>query len=147
MLTEDISIKKEIDIRTEKARATFWKHKELLRRNINIDTKKRILRCYVFSVFNYGCETWTFTKTVMDKIKSFEMWCYRRILRISWREHKTNKEVLQTADVTERLLDQLIKRKMRYAGHVIRGSSGHLLQLALEGRIDARRGRGRPKRS
>ena len=147
MLTEDVSTKKEIDIRTEKARAAFWKHKELLRRNVNIETKKRILKCYVFSVLNYGCETWTFTKAVKDKIRSFEMWCYRRILRISWKEHKTNKEVLHTVVVKERLLEQLIKRKMRYAGHVIRGSSGHLLQLALEGRIEGRRGRGRPKRS
>ncbi|GFS15267.1 endonuclease-reverse transcriptase [Elysia marginata] len=75
------------------------------------------------------------------------MWCYRRVLRISWKEYKTNEEVLQAADVTERLLDQLIKRKLRYAGHVIRGSSGHLLQLALKSRIEGRRGIGRPERS
>ncbi|GFS20744.1 endonuclease-reverse transcriptase [Elysia marginata] len=107
-------MKKEIDIRTEIASAKFWKLKELLRRNINIDTKKRVLQCYVFSVFNYGCETWTFTKAVEDKRKSFEMWWYKRVLRISWEELKTNEEVLQAADVTGRLLvlDQLIKRKL-----------------------------------
>ncbi|GFR69741.1 endonuclease-reverse transcriptase [Elysia marginata] len=99
--TEDVSMKKETDIRTEKASAKFWKHKELLRRTMNIDTKKRILRCYVFSVFNYECETQTFTKAVKDKIKSFEMWCYRRVVRISWKEHKTNEDVLQAASVTE----------------------------------------------
>ncbi|GFR87694.1 eukaryotic translation initiation factor 3 subunit F [Elysia marginata] len=73
------------------------------------------------------------------------MWCYRRVLRISWTEHKTNEEVLQAADVTERLLDQLIKRKLRHAGHVMRrsGRLGHLLQLVLEGKSV----RGRPKRS
>ncbi|GFS05426.1 UDP-glucuronosyltransferase 2A1-like [Elysia marginata] len=75
------------------------------------------------------------------------MECYRRVLRISWKEHKTNKEVLQAAIVTERLLDQLIKRKLRYAGHVIRWSSGHHWQQALEDRIESRRGRARPKRS
>ncbi|GFR67453.1 endonuclease-reverse transcriptase [Elysia marginata] len=90
ILTEDVLMKKEIDIRTEKARTKFWKDKELLRRNINIDTKKRILRCYFFSVFKYGYETLTFTKAVKDKIKSFEMWCYRIVLRISWTEHNTN---------------------------------------------------------
>ncbi|GFS07280.1 endonuclease-reverse transcriptase [Elysia marginata] len=140
-------MKKEIAIRTEKTRAKFWKHKELLGRNINIDTKKRILQCYVFSVFNYGCQTWTFTKSAKDKIKSFEMWCYRRDLGISWKEHKTNKEVLEATDVTEKLLDQLIERKLRLTGHVIRGSWGHLLHLALEGGNEGRRGRGRPKRS
>ncbi|GFS15483.1 RNA-directed DNA polymerase from mobile element jockey-like [Elysia marginata] len=93
----------------------------------NIDTKKRILQYYVFSVFISGCETWTFTKAVKDRIKSFEIWCLGRVLRISWKNHETNEGVLQSADVTKRLLDQLIKKKLRCAGHVIRESSGHLL--------------------
>ncbi|GFS00438.1 endonuclease-reverse transcriptase [Elysia marginata] len=67
------------------------------------------------------------------------MWCYRRVLRRSWKEHKTNEEVLQAADVTERLLDHLV---LCYAGHVIRECSGHLLQPAVEGR----RGRGCPSK-
>ncbi|GFR73136.1 endonuclease-reverse transcriptase [Elysia marginata] len=133
ILKEDVSMKKEIDIRTEKARTKFWKLKELHRRNIKIDTKKRILQCYVFSAFNYGCETWTFTKAVKDKTKSFEMQCYRRVLRISWKEHKTNEEVLQAADVTERLLDQLIERKLRYTGHVIKGKLGTSFAASLGG--------------
>ncbi|GFR60798.1 endonuclease-reverse transcriptase [Elysia marginata] len=137
MLTEDVPMRREIDIRTEKARAKFWKLKELLRGNINIDTKKRILQCYVFLVCNYGCKTWTFTKAFKDKIKSFEMWCNGRVLRISWKEHMVNEEVLQAADVTGRQLDQLINRKLHYAGHVIIGSSGHLLQLALESKLRA----------
>ncbi|GFR85170.1 endonuclease-reverse transcriptase [Elysia marginata] len=64
------------------------------------------------------------TVVYCDKVKSFDMWCYRRVLRISWKEHKTNEEVglLQAADVTERLLDQLIKKKLRYAGYVIGGA-------------------------
>ncbi|GFS09799.1 endonuclease-reverse transcriptase [Elysia marginata] len=73
------------------------------------------------------------------------MRCYRRVLRISWKEHKTNKEVLQAADVTERLLDQLIKRKLRYASHVIREGSENLLLLDLKGRIEGRRGRPRER--
>ncbi|GFS21413.1 Gypsy retrotransposon integrase-like protein 1 [Elysia marginata] len=74
-----------------------------------------------------------------DKLRQLE------VLRISWKEHKINKEV-QAADVKERLIDQLIKRKLRYVGHVIRESSRHLLQLALECRIKGRRGRERPER-
>ncbi|GFS18250.1 endonuclease-reverse transcriptase [Elysia marginata] len=85
-------------------------------------------------------------------IKLSPLKCGATVLRTSWKEHKTNEEVLglQAADVTGltgRLLDQLMKRKLRHAGQVIRGSSGHLLQLALEGRIEGRRGRGRLKRS
>ncbi|GFR94040.1 UDP-glucuronosyltransferase 2A1-like [Elysia marginata] len=76
------------------------------------------------------------------------MWCYSTVLRKSWKEHKTNEEVLTlpAANVTERLLEQLIEKKLRCAGHVIRGCSGHLLQLALVCRIEVRRGRERPNR-
>ncbi|GFS04839.1 eukaryotic translation initiation factor 3 subunit F [Elysia marginata] len=74
------------------------------------------------------------------------MWCYRRLLKVPWTEKKTNKE-LQMADVGERLLQQIMKRKLRYAGHIIRGSSEPLLQLSLEGKIEGNRGQGRPGRN
>ncbi|GFR60235.1 endonuclease-reverse transcriptase [Elysia marginata] len=75
------------------------------------------------------------------------MWCYRRLLKDPWTEKKTNKEVIQMADVGERLLQQLIKRKLRYAGHIMRGSSGPLLQLSLDGKIEGNRGQGRSRRN
>ncbi|GFS22816.1 endonuclease-reverse transcriptase [Elysia marginata] len=56
MITEYVATLKEVQIRTQKARQKFWENKELLRRNIGLNTKKRILACYIFSVFNYGCE-------------------------------------------------------------------------------------------
>ncbi|GFS25833.1 2-aminoethylphosphonate--pyruvate transaminase [Elysia marginata] len=68
------------------------------------------------------------------------MWCYRRLLKIPWTEKKTNKDIIQMADVGERLLQQLMKRKLRYAGQIMRGSSGPLLQLSLEGKIERKRG-------
>ncbi|GFR66284.1 endonuclease-reverse transcriptase [Elysia marginata] len=84
MITEDDAILKEVQIRIEKTRQKFWENKELLQRNdgLNNNTKKRILACYIFSVFNYGCEAWTYSKTVQKKIQTFEMWCYRRLLKV-----------------------------------------------------------------
>ena len=67
--------------------------------------------------------------------------------RLSWKEHQKNEDILMKVNVKERLTQQLAKRKLRYAGHIIRGSSGPLLNLALEGRINGKRGRGRPRRS
>ncbi|GFR82201.1 endonuclease-reverse transcriptase [Elysia marginata] len=75
------------------------------------------------------------------------MWCYRRLLKVPWPEKKTDKEITQMANVGERLLQQLMKRKLRYAGHIIRGSSGPLLQLSLEGKIEGKKGQGRPRRN
>ncbi|GFR58208.1 endonuclease-reverse transcriptase [Elysia marginata] len=106
--------------------------------NQRIHLKKHMSK---HTVFNYGCEAWTYSKTVQKKIQTFEMWCFRRLLKVPWTEKKTNKEILQMADVGERLLQQLMKRKLRYAGHIMRGSSGPLLQLCLEGKSKGRENR------
>ncbi|GFS00017.1 endonuclease-reverse transcriptase [Elysia marginata] len=129
MITEDVAILNEVQIWIEKTRQKFWENKEQLRRTVGLNTKKRILACYIFSiVFNYGCEAWTYSKTVQKKIQTFEMWCYRRLFKVPRTEKKTNKGIIQMADVDERLLQQLMERKLRYAGHIMRDSSGSLLQ-------------------
>ncbi|GFS24879.1 endonuclease-reverse transcriptase [Elysia marginata] len=86
MITKIVATLKELQIRIEKTRQKFWESQELLRRNVCLNTKKRILTCYVFRVFNYGCEAWTYSKTVQKKIQTFEMWCYRRLLKVPWAE-------------------------------------------------------------
>ncbi|GFR71434.1 eukaryotic translation initiation factor 3 subunit F [Elysia marginata] len=75
------------------------------------------------------------------------MWCYMRPFKVPWAEKKTNKESIQMADVGKRLLQQLMKRKLSYAGQIMRGSSGPLLQLSLEGKIEKKRVQGRPRRN
>ncbi|GFS00307.1 eukaryotic translation initiation factor 3 subunit F [Elysia marginata] len=75
------------------------------------------------------------------------MWCYRRLLKVSWTEQKNNKEIIQMADVGERLLQQLIKREVGNAGRIMRGSSGPLLQISLKGKIEGKRGQRRPRRN
>ncbi|GFR89570.1 endonuclease-reverse transcriptase [Elysia marginata] len=145
MITEDVATLKEVQIR--KTRQKFWENKELLRRNVGLNTKKRILACYIFSVFNYDCKAWTYSKTVQKKIQKFDMWCYRRLLNVPWTEKKTNNEIIKIVGVGEKRLQQLMKRKLRYAGHIMRGSSGPLLQLSLEGKIERKRGHGRPRRN
>ncbi|GFR83413.1 endonuclease-reverse transcriptase [Elysia marginata] len=91
MITENVATLKEVQIRTEKTRQNFWEDKKLLQRNI--DTKKRILACYVCSVFNYGCEAWSYFKTVQKEIHTFKVYCYRRLLKVPWTEKKNDKEV------------------------------------------------------
>ena len=76
------------------AKAAFWQNKELMRRNIRFKTKLNILNTYVFSVVNYGCESWTWNTAMYKKVDAFEMWCYRRILKINWFDGVTNAEVL-----------------------------------------------------
>ncbi len=119
--------KTEVANRINQAKIAFWKKATILRSNISIKTRIRILMCYVFSVVSYGCETWTYSKAIDHKINAFEMWCYRRMLRISWTSHTTNIDVLQKIGVKETtMLNNLKNRKWSYAGQ---------------------RGRGRPRRT
>ena len=79
-------------------------------------------------------DTWTFSNTVIEKINAMEMWCYRRILKTSWKEMISNEKVLDMIGRRKSSLQELIKRKMRFAGHIMRGSSGLLPRLVLEGK-------------
>lgn len=146
-ITEDGKCEKDIQARIGQAKDAFWKQKELLRSNLKLGIKVRILQTYVFSICSYACETWTLNASVKRRINAFEMWCYRRILRISWKDRRSNAEVLQKMKTKRRLLPTIVKRKLQFAGHILRGSGGLLSTAALEGRINGRRGRGRPRRN
>ena len=79
------------------------------------------------------------------KVDAFEMWCYRRMLKISWKDKVSNKEVLQKIQCQMHFLKQMQKRKMEYAGHVLRGSSGYTHLCILEGKVAGKRPVGRPR--
>ena len=103
------------------------------------------LETVVFPTALYGCEAWTINNTDAKRITSFEMKCYRKILRISWMEKVTNKEVLSRLDLKTTMLLQKAKTLiLKYFGHIKRHET--LERNILEDRIDGRRGRGRPTR-
>ena len=92
--------------------------------HVRFGTKKKIIDCYVFSVLNYECESWAWNKAMSKKVNAFEMWCYRRMLKISWKDRITNVEVLQRMHTSLHFMSNMQKRKLKYTGHVMRGSSG-----------------------
>ena len=107
--------------------------------------KLRVLETVVFPTALYGCEAWTINNTDAKRMTSFEMKCYREILKISWMEKVTNKEVLSRLDMKTTVLLQKAKTpKLKYFGHIKRHET--LERHILEVRIDGRRGRGRPTR-
>jgi len=83
-ITEDGKCEMDIKTRIGMAKDAFWKHTELLRGNINLQTKKRMLNCYVYPVARYACESWTLNDDLSRRINSFEQWCYRRMMKIKW---------------------------------------------------------------
>ena len=103
------------------------------------------LKACIFPVTIYGCEAWTISKTDEKKITSFEMKCYRKILRISWTERKTNASVLEQLGLkAPQLLNLTKKQKLLYFGHIKRHNT--LEKLFFEGTCEDRRGRGRPRK-
>ncbi|KAI5728841.1 hypothetical protein M8J77_021978 [Diaphorina citri] len=139
----DDEIKRRIAI----AKTSFWRHKEIMRRNISRKTKLRLLQTYIFSVMSYGCESWTLKEETSRRINSFENWCYRRMLKVSWRDRITNCEILRRMGKTHfEWLNIIRERKIKFAGHVLRGSSGELMLDVMECNMEGTRGRGRPRR-
>ena len=118
--------------------APLWKSQ-------STELKWRTLKACIFPVAIYGCEAWTISKIDEKKINSFEMKCYRKILRISWTERKTNASVLEQLGLkAPQLLNLIKKQKLSYFGDIKRHN--RLEKLFLEGTCEGRRGRGRPRK-
>ena len=111
MATEDGKCDKEIKRRIGIARSAFESMAKILTSRNSIELRSRIAKCYIWSTLLYGAETWTLTKVTSDKLEAFEMWLYRRMLRISWKEHKTNREVLHKMKTKRSLFNTIKKRK------------------------------------
>ena len=93
LITEEGRCDREIRRRIEIARAAFIKMKNILTsRKIKIETRKRLIRCYILSTFLYASETWTIHKDSWNKIEAFEMWLLRKMMKISYTAHKSNLE-------------------------------------------------------
>ena len=143
MITEDGRCETEIRRRLEIARTNFMNMKNLLTaRVLRLATRKKLIRCYILSTLLYASETWAINQIMMEKIEAFEMWIWRRCLKISYTEHKTNIEVLQEVGENRKLKKEIIKRKLQYFGHLIRKDG--IQKKLLDAEVEGKRGRGRP---
>lgn len=135
----------EIKCRIGKAKTTFNKMSAIFKsHNLSLETKIRHLRCYVFSVLLYGVESWTLTEATTKKLEAFEMWLYRRMLKIPWTAHTTNKEVLERIKKKQEIVYTIKCRKLEYLGHVMRNQERYsLLQTIMQGKVKGKRGPGR----
>ena len=97
-ITDDVRCEAEIKKRIAIGRNAFLAMKKLFTdRKVNFALRLRLVNCYVWSALLYGMETWTLSKAIENRILSFEMWIYRRMMKVSWKRMKTNKEILQMA--------------------------------------------------
>ena len=113
-------------------------------RNIRLVTKSRLVKALVFPVATYGCEAWTHNKAQKAKLTTFEMWCWRRMLRVPWTARRTNASVLEEVGHDTMLELKVLRIKLSYFGHVVRGDG--LEKAVMLGMGNGSRSRGRPRR-
>ena len=143
-VTSDGRCEKEIKRRIGIAKSTFKKMERVLTtKTINLSTRLRLMRCYVWSMLLYGSECWTINKAMQQRLEAVEMWFLRRMMRISWTDHVTNIDVLERARLSRTLLKTIVTRQLRFLGHILRKNS--LESLALTGAVEGRRARGRQR--
>ena len=118
--------------------------KEHKKHNICMPTKVGLVKAMVFQVVMYGCESWTAKKAERRRIDAFELWCWRRLLRIPWSARRSNQSILKEISPGISLEGMMLKLKLQYFGHLTRRVDSLEKTLMLGG-IGGRRRRGRQR--
>ena len=113
-------------------------------RDITLPTKVRLVKAMVFPVVMYGCESWTVKKAERRRMDAFELWCWRRLLRIPWTARRYNQSILKEINPGISLEGMMLKLKLQYFGHVMRRVDSLEKTLMLGG-IGGRRRRGQQR--
>ena len=111
-------------------------------RDITLPTKVRLVKAMVFPVVMYGCENWTIKKAECRRIDAFELWCWRRLLRVLWTARRSNQSILKEIGPGISLEGMMLKLKLQYFGHLMQRADSFEKTLML-GKIEGRRRRGR----
>ena len=109
-------------------------------RDITLPTKVRLFKAMVFPVVMYGCESWTIKKAEHQRIDAFELWCWRRLLRVPWTARKSNQSILKEISPGCSLEVLMLKLKLQYFGHLMQRADS-LEKTLMLGKIEGRRRR------
>ena len=110
-------------------------------RDITLPTKVCLVKAIVFPVVMYGCKSWTIRKSERGRIDAFELWCWRRLLRVPWTARRPNQSILKEISPEYSLEGLMLKLKLHYFGHLMRNTYSLENTLKL-GKIEDRRRRG-----
>ena len=109
-------------------------------RDITFPTKVRLVKAMVFPVVVYGCKSWTVKKAERRRIDAFELWCWRRLLRVPWTARRSNQSILKEISPGGSLEGLMLKLKLQYFGHLMQGVNP-LEKTLMLGKIEGRRRR------
>ena len=113
-------------------------------RDITLPTKVHLVKAMVFPVVMYGCESWTVKKAECQRIDAFELWCWRRLLRVPWTARRSNQSILKEISPGCSLEGLMLKLKLQYFG-LLMGRAVSLENTLMLGKIEGRRRRGRQR--
>ena len=110
-------------------------------RDITLPTKVRLVKAMVFPVVMYGCESWTVKKAECRRLDAFELWCWRRLLRVPWTARRSNQSILKEVSLGISLGGMILKLKLQYFGYLMQRTDS-LQKTLMLGKIEGRRRRG-----
>ena len=113
-------------------------------RDITLPTKVHLVKAMVFPVVMYGCKNWTVKKAERQRIDAFELWCWRKLLRVPWTARRSNQSILKEINPGIYLERMMLKLKLQYSGHLM-GRIDSLEKTLMLGGIEGRRRRGRQR--
>ena len=113
-------------------------------RDITLPTKVHLVKAMVFPAVRYGCESWTVKKAEHRRIDAFEVWCWRRLLRVPWTARRSNQSILKEINPEYLLEGLVLKLKLQYFGHLMRRADSFEKHLIL-GKIEGRKRRGQQR--
>ena len=110
-------------------------------RDITLPTKVHLVKAMIFPVVTYGCESWTIKKNECQRIDGFELWCWRRLLRVPWTARRSNQSILKEISPRCSLEELMLKLKLQYFGHLMQRTDSFEKTLML-GKIEGGKRRG-----
>ena len=113
-------------------------------RDITLPTKVHLVKAMFFPVVMYGCESWTIKKVEHRRIDAFELWCWRRLLRVPWTARRSNQSILKEISPEHSLEGLMLKLKLQYFGHLMQRTDSFEKTLML-GKTKGKRRRGRQR--
>ena len=117
-MMEDVLVKLNRELLWLKLHST--RRGTLFTSTLDVELRKKLVKCYIWSIFLYGAETWTLRAVDQKHMESSEMWCWRRMEKKSWTDHERNEEVLLRVTEQRNILHEISNRKANWIGHILR---------------------------
>ena len=148
ILTNDGRCTGEIKSRIAMAKAAFNKRRTLFSSTLDLESRKKLVKCYIWSIALCGAETGTLLAADQNHLESSEMWCWRRMEKISWTDRVRKEEVLLRVKEQRNILHEISKQKAKWIGHILRRNCllQRVIEVKIKGGIEVTGRRGRKRR-